>query len=324
MGCDTEDCAELVRGPKGDPGVSSYLYFAYASASDGTGFSLVPDDSLPYISSVILQKPATLLTVNNFPKPFQRYLGAPGIDGRGYDATSSTSLTIVKNVGITLTISLNKAYVAGSYVRIVSRADATNFMEGFVIGYDPSTGVMLVAINNSGGSGTFSDWNLSIAGRAGTNSVIILFNDLSQPNSGDTLGVLTKIKTDNIPANTLKNDGDTISIMAVLKDLSTVFTHSPFAKIRVGTASLMTGFASFSSTNQVAVINITIDRITSTTYLVTTSQAVGIGGTVDTLSEIVTAADFTAVIPVEYWAQTNGDAGGITLNKLYAEYKQIS
>lgn len=79
MGCPT--CFDISRGKSGSRGVSSYLYFAYAEAADGTGFSLIPDATRPFLSWAIKPLPDLSLTLGDFFVPFLRFLGTPGADG---------------------------------------------------------------------------------------------------------------------------------------------------------------------------------------------------------------------------------------------------
>lgn len=81
---DCNSCFDVSRGRQGDAGVSSYTYYAYASTALGAGFSLVPSNSLKYISQVTKDQPATTLVLADFPLPFLKYIGddgSPGING---------------------------------------------------------------------------------------------------------------------------------------------------------------------------------------------------------------------------------------------------
>ena len=48
---------KIPKGPKGETGHESYVYIAYASRSDGTGFSLTPASSLKYRAEIQLDHP---------------------------------------------------------------------------------------------------------------------------------------------------------------------------------------------------------------------------------------------------------------------------
>jgi len=317
------DCVNISRGKQGDPGVSSILYIAYASDANGTGFSLIPDSTLPFISFVVKQSPVSSLVLADFPVPFLQYLGTDGADGKGYDAASVTSNTIGTG-SKTFTITVDKAYVVGSRMRFADSANpTTNWMEGVATAVNSGTGVVTVTIDKTLGSGTIASWNVSLAGEPGTNGTnarTTLFNDLSQNDSGDTGGVTTIFETQNIPANTLIANGDSVCMEVVLQCVSTVFTISPYMKVKVGGASVAVN--TYSSNNQTTVVKATIDRISSTTYVLTTQTIDGFG-VVGSFSQIVTGADFTATIAVDVLANTNGNVGGIICRKNFAEYKPI-
>lgn len=80
-------------------------------------------------------------------------------------ATSTTS-TLIGTGAKTFTTQANKQFQAGQTLKIVSQANSANFMIGTVTSY--STTSLVMGINSIGGSGTFSDWNISITGERGT------------------------------------------------------------------------------------------------------------------------------------------------------------
>ena len=210
MGC--EECEDMSRGPQGDPGVSSIVYLGYASDANGTNFSLIPDDSLKFISIIIKQTPAINLAVADFPKPFLRYLG----DGRGYDATSTSTLTI--GLGSqTLTIDKNKAYLPGSRVRVASSASpTTKWMEGVVTAYDPATGIMTFIADLIGVVDTLSAWDISIAGQPGK-SIVIYSNVSSIAILSGAKSTSQVMDTFSLPAGTLAVNGDFIEVECMLR-----------------------------------------------------------------------------------------------------------
>ena len=88
--------------------------------------------------------------------------GTDGINGEGYLATSNSSLTI--GLGSkTLITQPALAYLPNDRVRI--SVTAQNYMEGTVISYSGLT--LSVNIDRIVGGGTFSSWNIGIAGDVG-------------------------------------------------------------------------------------------------------------------------------------------------------------
>lgn len=84
----------------------------------------------------------------------------------GITATSVTSLSITSGASRTFTTQSGKQFSAGVRVRASSAAaPATNYMEGVVTSYSGTS--LIVTMDNSGGSGTYADWNISIAGDKG-------------------------------------------------------------------------------------------------------------------------------------------------------------
>jgi hypothetical protein len=84
-------------------------------------------------------------------------------------STSTTSRTIgtgAKNF-ITQT---GKQFNNGQKVLVSSDADPTNYMFGYVYAYTTSS--LTVIVEDKGGSGTYSDWNISISGVQGAEGTL--------------------------------------------------------------------------------------------------------------------------------------------------------
>jgi len=88
---------------------------------------------------------------------------ASAVNAPGSNGTSSTSVTI--GLGDkTLTIQTSKAFVKGQWVQVASSANVLNYMIGPIKSYDSVTGIMVVTVQRTGGSGTFTDWVVSLGG----------------------------------------------------------------------------------------------------------------------------------------------------------------
>ncbi len=93
--------------------------------------------------------------------------GLPGDDGAGYGGTSASSLAIASSGSKAFVTQEGLAYVVGSRIRAASAAAPTvDWMEGIVTAY--ATNTLTVTMDLSAGSGTHTDWNLSIAGARGS------------------------------------------------------------------------------------------------------------------------------------------------------------
>jgi hypothetical protein len=110
--------------------------------------------------------------------------GATGAAGPGYTATSVTSL-VVGTGSKTFTTQSNLAYVVGSLVKVVSASNSANYMQGLVTSYSGTA--LVVNVTETGGSGTVSDWNISIAGLTGAtgggSSIVSFSVDVGSANS---------------------------------------------------------------------------------------------------------------------------------------------
>jgi hypothetical protein len=78
--------------------------------------------------------------------------------------TSTTSLAIGTG-SKTFTTQTGEQYTAGIFMTAVSAANGANFMFGQVTSYSGTT--LVLNVSQTGGSGTFADWNLSMTGVQG-------------------------------------------------------------------------------------------------------------------------------------------------------------
>jgi hypothetical protein len=91
--------------------------------------------------------------------------GPAGPAGPGYKATSTTSATIA-TVAQSFTTQSGLAYSVGARARASSNGTPTSWMEGRVTAYSGTT--LTIGVDLTSGSGTFSDWNINLAGVQGT------------------------------------------------------------------------------------------------------------------------------------------------------------
>lgn len=81
-----------------------------------------------------------------------------------YATTSvSTTSTVIGTGAKTLTAETGKAWVVGTTLIIASSANPANYMAGQVTSYNSSTGLLQINVTQSGGSGTFASWVISIS-----------------------------------------------------------------------------------------------------------------------------------------------------------------
>jgi hypothetical protein len=84
-------------------------------------------------------------------------INAPGTQG-----TSTTSLAVGTGAK-TLTTQTGKAWVLGQWVIVANSAAAANWMLGYITAYNSGTGAMTVEVTSTGGSGTFTTWNIALS-----------------------------------------------------------------------------------------------------------------------------------------------------------------
>lgn len=113
--------------------------------------------------------------------------GAAGAAGIGYGGTSNSAKTI--SLGSkTFAVPAGLAYIPGERIRFVDPTNAANFLEGTITSYTSTS--MVVNIDNNGGSGTISSWNLCVGGNLGSAGQGV-------PTGGTTGQVLSKIDGTN-------------------------------------------------------------------------------------------------------------------------------
>jgi len=83
-----------------------------------------------------------------------------------YSGTSSTSVSIGTG-NKSYTASTNKLWVVGQQLQIASNADPANSNNGPLVSYNPTTGALVQNVTNTSGSGTYTDWVISISGAVG-------------------------------------------------------------------------------------------------------------------------------------------------------------
>jgi hypothetical protein len=82
-------------------------------------------------------------------------------------ATSSTSLTIGTGTK-SLTVETGKDFVVGMYVIVAYTSSPANYMAGTITSYDSGTGALEIEAATASGSGTYSNWTVSLSGILGS------------------------------------------------------------------------------------------------------------------------------------------------------------
>jgi hypothetical protein len=118
--------------------------------------------------------------------------------GDRYLTTSSTSLTLNNNNGVSLTASAGLSYVTTQDISIVH--SPTQYMLATVVSYNKATGVMVFDSNSHTGAGTFNTWTINVGGVPAAGSLIASNNlsDVSSPSAAlINLGGFPKKKSHN-------------------------------------------------------------------------------------------------------------------------------
>lgn len=188
---------------------------------------------------------------------------ASALNAPGTSATSTTS-TAIGTGSKTVTIQTGKAFSVGQTVVLASAANVANQMIGQITAHNSGTGSLTVNVSATGGSGTYTDWVVSLAaalagvgnhavfvttgnGHGSTNTKIRRFTttqsssgtDISYADSA-TLGASFTINADGLYA-------------MIYCDAYSVASH-PLG-ISVNSAQLTTSIASITAANRLGMTN---------------------------------------------------------------------
>lgn len=183
----------------GDNAANGYLYIAYASDDQGTGFTLTPSESKPYIAYLVSQTEIAVPDADDFTgSTWIKYIGNDGAAGTNFMKQFSQSLTIGTGTFNSVNIGTGLNYSPAQ--SIVIAYNQSNYMYGRIISYSSETGIASFIIDLVGGSGTYTLWTINIA--AGT------------PSTGtvSTTGVVADEELaifDGISGNSIKSSGIT-------------------------------------------------------------------------------------------------------------------
>lgn len=262
--CGDTACKNTVRGKQGDPGVSSYEYIAYASDSIGTGFSLIPSNSLKWINHLIRQSPATTLTAADFTGPWVKYLGDdgnPGIDGAyggftipyKYRSNTSNSNPGAGNIRFNNTTAslVTEAYVSETdndgtgaaaflaildsststvkaYIKVYLQSDSASFSMYGVTGYVDNGAWVTLTLTyvNSYATTPFADQDQ------------VLLSASITGNKGDTGAQGTTILYNNVTAVGSNGSGVANTLMTYTVPANTLTTNGSVVKSRMNAVNL--------------------------------------------------------------------------------------
>lgn len=129
----------------------------------------------------LTQLPATVAAMN------AEFTRIDGITTAGFTGTSGTSRTIAAGGSFTFGVvsGTTKAFTPGQRLVIAATTAPSNQMRGYVTTYTPGTGELVVAVDESSGSGTFDLWSIAVTAPAASpyyvGDVLVTNRTLSAP-----------------------------------------------------------------------------------------------------------------------------------------------
>ena len=231
-----------------------------------------------------------------------------------YGLTSSTSTTIGTG-SLTFTTNLSAtstAFIVGSRVRLAYAVTPSNFVEGVITSFSGTT--LVVNVDNIGGSGTYANWNVSIAGSFAVTSGTSILKGNGAGGITNAVGG-TDYQTAQSVTGIVKSSGTTRSAAVAGTDYS------------AGTASLTTGIVKSTTTTGALSIAVSgTDYAPATTgssilygngaggfSSVTIGTGVSFSG--GTLSATGSGGTVTAVTATTPLASTGGTAPNLTIQQ---------
>jgi hypothetical protein len=91
--------------------------------------------------------------------------GNVGATGSGYGGTTSSTSNTIGTGNKNFTLNAINAYVSGDRVRISATSSPTSYVEGIIVVVTGTA--IVVSVDATNGSGTFTSWNVGIAGNVG-------------------------------------------------------------------------------------------------------------------------------------------------------------
>ena len=261
-----------------------------------------------------------------------------------YNETSATS-TLIGTGSKTFTVTIpatSTAFTVGTRVRVAYAITPSNFMEGVITAF--TTTSMTVNVDAIGGSGTYANWTISVAGIAGSNGVTSLAAGTGISLSGSTGAVtVTNTAPDQTVAiasgtgisvtgtypsftvtNTSPSSGGTVTSVTATAPVASTGGTTPVISMPVATSSVngylsSTDWTTFNNKGSGTVTSVsgTTGRITSTggtTPVIDLASGVATAGTTgsSTLIPVVTIDTYGRVTSITTASNPQGTVTSVT------------
>ena len=144
--------------------ISGYATAAAASASAASSSASSASSSATSASSSAGTATAAASTATTQAGIATSAAATAVAQGNSITDTSTTSLTIGTGAK-TLTVSASKQFATGQFILVSYASDSTKYMHGQVTSYSGTT--LIINVLDTGGSGTYASWNVSVSGSQG-------------------------------------------------------------------------------------------------------------------------------------------------------------
>lgn len=197
---------------------------------------------------------------------------------------SSTTSTLIATGSKSFTTQSGKFFDVGNWLLIASDADETNYMHGQVTAYSGTS--LTVNVTNIGGSGTFTDWVITLSGTQGTKG-----------DKGDT-GAPGAGTGDMLGANNLTDVAD---------------AATAFGNIKQAASETVTGVVELATTAEATTGTDTTRAVTPAGVAAAIAAISGITGTIVNVQFFTSSGTYTrssGVTKALVFVTAGGGAGG--------------
>jgi len=151
------------------PLVGAYWAFGKSNVIDSVALTGVPTAPTASVGTSTTQIATTAFAIAN---RGDRYL------------TTSTTFNSIGTGSKTFSVQTGLSYIATQDITVVY--DNANHMHGTVTSYDSGTGLVVIDISQTSGSGMYAQWSINVGGLTSINGALLSANNLSDVSSAST------------------------------------------------------------------------------------------------------------------------------------------
>lgn len=133
-----------------------------------------------------------------------------------YNLSVSTTSSTSNSIGTgakSFTVQTGLGFVVGNSVRVANTS--ANYMTGDVTSYDSGTGALVVNVTSSSGSGTYTDWTISLAAVGASTAADVAFTPAGGVSASDVQAAIEELDSEKLSSVTDANLDDVLTASSV-------------------------------------------------------------------------------------------------------------